>query len=148
MYIYGFFYKQLSWLHGRRKPHYFFSFMQLKKYFYQIRGFSVYTRNLKLYSKYLCTMCPTNTATNPNLSDSRWKAERNKPTVKKPIKQIADMTKSRYDKKQAIMNKKPICKKPICKKADTQKADMTKGRATSNKKPIWKKADLVNLSKP
>jgi hypothetical protein len=41
------------------------------------------------------------------------------------------MTKSRYDKKQAIINKKPICKK-----TDIQKADMTKSRATRNKKPI------------
>jgi hypothetical protein len=47
------------------------------------------------------------------------------------------MTKSRYDKKQEIMNKKPICKKPICKKADIQKADMTKSRAI-----IKQKADM------
>jgi hypothetical protein len=59
------------------------------------------------------------------------KANGQKADINKPIKQKADMTKSRYDQKQAIVNKKPICKKPIFKKAD-----MTKSRATSNKKPI------------
>jgi hypothetical protein len=50
------------------------------------------------------------------------KADGQKADINKPIKQKADMTKSRYDKKQAIMNKKPICKKPICKKADIPKS--------------------------
>jgi hypothetical protein len=77
-----------------------------------------------------------------SLDDSRSKAERNKPTVKKPIKQKADMTKSRYDKKLEILNKRPICKK-----ANIQKANMTKNRASRNKKPIWQKADLVTFVK-
>jgi hypothetical protein len=56
------------------------------------------------------------------------KADGQKADINKPIKQKADMTKSRYDKKQAIVNKKPICKK-----ADMQKSRYTKSRY--DKKP-------------
>jgi uncharacterized protein YjbI with pentapeptide repeats len=61
--------------------------------------------------------------------------------MNKPIKQKADMTKSRYDKKpssyeqKADMQKADIQKADM-QKADIQKADMTKSRAIINKKSI------------
>jgi uncharacterized protein YjbI with pentapeptide repeats len=56
--------------------------------------------------------------------------------MNKPIKQKADMTKSRYDKKPSSYEQNADMQKADFQKAYIQKAYMTKSRAIINKKPI------------